>query len=285
MITDCDFGISFESADSNSFVNTTITGSDFGVRAIRRNIASDPSMGNLIVDSGISNSDTLDVLVSGGSTLTLSNTTFDTAKVSVLDSSYLGVGWHVNVTITDLGSPVEGATVRVYSSTFTDLTYEELTNTAGQAFFNVPEYVIFSSGVTLTSHYTVQAMMAGSDTITTEIIVTGNTDVILDLTGIGDDRGSTLPDRYALIQNYPNPFNPETIIRYQLPKASYVSLKVYNILGQLVAVLVNEDQMAGYKKIVWNGRDRSNNQVGSGMYFYVLQADDFRDVKKMLLMK
>jgi parallel beta-helix repeat protein len=285
VVTDCNYGISFGSADSNRFVNTTITGSDIGVRAIRFNITSDPSMGNLIVDSEISNSATLDVLVSGGSTLTLSNTTFDTAKVSVLDSSYLGVGWHLNVTVTDGGSPVEGATVRVYSSIFTDLTYRESTNSAGMAFFNVPEYVIMNSGVISTSNYTVQAIVAGSDTITIEVIVTGNTDVTLELTGIGEDQGSGLPDKYALIQNYPNPFNPETTIRYQLPKASHVSLKVYNILGQLVAILVNEDQKAGYKKIVWNGRNRSNNQVGSGMYFYVLQADDFRDVKKMLLMK
>jgi photosystem II stability/assembly factor-like uncharacterized protein len=85
---------------------------------------------------------------------------------------------------------------------------------------------------------------------------------------------------YSLAQNYPNPFNPSTTIRYELPKTSYVTLKVYNTLGQEVAELVNGVQELGYKSVGWNA-----GAVASGVYFYRLQAGDFVQTRKLLVLR
>ena len=93
------------------------------------------------------------------------------------------------------------------------------------------------------------------------------------------------------MQNYPNPFNPTTNIRYVLPQAAHVSLKIYNILGQEVVQLQNEVQTAGLHETVWSGRSNSGQSVSSGVYFYRLEAKaldgstTFNNFKKMLLLK
>ncbi|MDP3682793.1 MAG: T9SS type A sorting domain-containing protein, partial [Ignavibacteria bacterium] len=83
-------------------------------------------------------------------------------------------------------------------------------------------------------------------------------------------------------QNYPNPFNPSTTISYQIPSSSFVTLKVYDVLGNEVAVLVNEWQEAGSYNAQFT---TSNKQLASGMYFYTLTADKFTDTKKFILLK
>ncbi|MCH8875006.1 T9SS type A sorting domain-containing protein [candidate division KSB1 bacterium] len=85
---------------------------------------------------------------------------------------------------------------------------------------------------------------------------------------------------YSLFQNYPNPFNPITTITYQIPRSGNVSLKVYDVRGRLIEILVNEKQDAGVHKIEWDASDLS-----SGVYFYTISADDFRSVRKSLLLK
>ena len=90
-----------------------------------------------------------------------------------------------------------------------------------------------------------------------------------------------IPDRYVLYQNYPNPFNPGTEIKFDLPKSGNVKIEIFNSLGERVAVLYDGYMEAGYGRTVrWNA-------VGypSGVYFYRLQAGEFMDVKKMVLMK
>jgi uncharacterized delta-60 repeat protein len=87
------------------------------------------------------------------------------------------------------------------------------------------------------------------------------------------------PD-FQLAQNYPNPFNPVTQIRFQLPEASQVEIKVYNTLGQEVAVLLNERKPAGTYEVDFNG-----SKLSSGIYLYKLQADDFTETRKMILMR
>ena len=89
---------------------------------------------------------------------------------------------------------------------------------------------------------------------------------------------------YSLLQNYPNPFNPTTVIKYQLPKDSFVNLSVYNSLGQRVKVLVNAKQSAGYYTVNF---DASSVEGGlpSGIYFYTIKAGNYTSTKKMLLVK
>jgi hypothetical protein len=87
-------------------------------------------------------------------------------------------------------------------------------------------------------------------------------------------------DGYALGQNYPNPFNPKTIINYQLPITSTVDLSIYNILGQKVAMLVNEKQNVGIYTAEWNAAGLS-----SGVYLYRLQAGNYSETKKLILLR
>jgi len=90
----------------------------------------------------------------------------------------------------------------------------------------------------------------------------------------------SIPISFALHQSYPNPFNPSTTIRYDLPIATHVSLKVYNVFGQEVATLVNETKSAGRYAVDWNATG-----VASGVYFYRLQAGDFVETRKLLLLR
>ncbi len=92
--------------------------------------------------------------------------------------------------------------------------------------------------------------------------------------------GAGLPKEFALKQNYPNPFNAITEIKYTLPKGCYVGLEVYNVLGQKVACLVDRKQKAGYKTARWDA-----GSLSSGVYFYRLQAGDFVQMRKMVLLK
>jgi hypothetical protein len=93
------------------------------------------------------------------------------------------------------------------------------------------------------------------------------------------------PDEFCLSQNYPNPFNPETVIRYQLPSASNLSLKIYNIIGQEIKTLVDAYQGAGYYSIKWDGTNNQGMKVASGVYIYIMRAGSFVDIKKMILLQ
>ncbi|MCB0292142.1 MAG: T9SS type A sorting domain-containing protein, partial [Calditrichaeota bacterium] len=89
----------------------------------------------------------------------------------------------------------------------------------------------------------------------------------------------------ALSANYPNPFNPSTTIAYQLPQSVPVTLTVYNLLGQRVRRLVQGVLPPGYYQAVWNGRNDAGVAVGSGIYIYRFEAGDYRQVRKMILLK
>jgi len=95
-----------------------------------------------------------------------------------------------------------------------------------------------------------------------------------------DKTGSDMPCSYNLFQNYPNPFNPNTVISYQLPVMSNVTLKVYDLLGKEVANLVNDRQDAGNHSVKFNA-----SMLSSGVYFYKLQAENYSAMKKLLLLK
>ncbi|GEM_PF-2925611 len=102
---------------------------------------------------------------------------------------------------------------------------------------------------------------------------------------VEEDAGSVIPKAYSLEQNSPNPFNPSTVIHFAIPRAGAVSLKVYNIVGQEVTELFNGILPAGGFRTTWDGTDMNGKSVSSGVYFYRLQASDYAETKKMLLMK
>ena len=106
---------------------------------------------------------------------------------------------------------------------------------------------------------------------------------------VGDDQApDALPKNYTLEQNYPNPFNQSTELRYYIPervKSSSVSMKIYNLLGQWIKTLVNERQTPGEHSVIWDGKDESGREVSSGIYFYRLEAGNFKLTRRMVLLK
>ncbi len=99
------------------------------------------------------------------------------------------------------------------------------------------------------------------------------------ISGLGNSQNNT-PNNFTLYQNYPNPFNPVTKIQYDLPKKSYVTLSIYDVLGKLACTLVNETKDAGSYLIEYNA-----SALPSGVYFYKIKAGEFSEVKKMILLK
>ena len=94
-----------------------------------------------------------------------------------------------------------------------------------------------------------------------------------------------LPQEPGLGQNYPNPFNPSTQIRFQIPTARDVELRVYNLLGQTVRTLISGPMKAGIHTVAWDGSDARGRPVASGVYFYSIKAGDFAKVRKMTMLK
>ena len=94
-----------------------------------------------------------------------------------------------------------------------------------------------------------------------------------------------IPTEYGLSQNYPNPFNPETTIEYQLPKDGRVTLIIYNMMGQEVRRLLDEEKRAGYYKVVWDGRSEAGIHVGTGIYLIQIKAGSFSQTRKLLLVQ
>ncbi|MFA7058134.1 MAG: T9SS type A sorting domain-containing protein, partial [Candidatus Cloacimonadales bacterium] len=87
------------------------------------------------------------------------------------------------------------------------------------------------------------------------------------------------------LSNYPNPFNPETTISFNNPQTGKVSLSIYNIKGQLVKSLLDDEAIAGPHSVVWNGKDNRGKSVASGIYFAKIKTGTSTQTKKMLLMK
>jgi hypothetical protein len=94
-----------------------------------------------------------------------------------------------------------------------------------------------------------------------------------------------LPNAFGLAQNYPNPFNPETEIRFELPEASHVIVKIFNTLGEEIRTLTNAPYKAGYHRVRWDGKDKNGKPVVSGIYLYQLRVRKFSQVKKMSLLR
>ena len=92
--------------------------------------------------------------------------------------------------------------------------------------------------------------------------------------------GESIIESFDIFQNYPNPFNPSTTIKYQIPELSFVTIKVYDVLGNEISTIVNEEKPAGEYEVEFDG-----NGLTSGIYFYQLRAGDYTDTKKMILLK
>ena len=99
------------------------------------------------------------------------------------------------------------------------------------------------------------------------------------------DNNTMLPDEFALFQNYPNPFNPSTQIFFDIPKSEFITLRIFNLLGQDVKMLASKIMNPGRYTFEWDGKDLLSNDVASGVYFYELRGESFISRKKMLLIR
>lgn len=113
------------------------------------------------------------------------------------------------------------------------------------------------------------------------LVVRGETGTV-----VASDKGnSRLPSQYALNQNYPNPFNPTTTITFSIPERTAVRIVVYDLLGNRVRTLLDREQTAGKRQIVWDGTDRYGREVSAGIYLYRLRTPTYSATKKMILVK
>ena len=112
--------------------------------------------------------------------------------------------------------------------------------------------------------------------------------LILDLrneTVVHIQETSKLPNKFVIHHNYPNPFNPVTTLRYDLPEQANVNIIIYDMLGRQVKSLINQTQDAGFKSVLWNATNDNDKPVSAGVYLYKIQAGDFVQTKKMVLLK
>ncbi|MBN2410756.1 T9SS type A sorting domain-containing protein [candidate division KSB1 bacterium] len=100
-----------------------------------------------------------------------------------------------------------------------------------------------------------------------------------------DPDTGAISDKFELKQNFPNPFNASTTFKFNMPEQSSITIKVFNTLGQEVKTLVDKNYGPGFHEIVWDGRDNSGQFVTSGLYFYKMQAGDFMEIKKLIIIR
>ena len=132
---------------------------------------------------------------------------------------------------------------------------------------------------------TTESLLAVSFTDANNGTVTGSSGLILrttdgGVTFIGEESSNESPVDFSLSQNYPNPFNPSSTIQFQIPNSSFVNLKVYDVLGNEVATILNEAKLAGSHTVEFDA-----SQLSSGIYYYQLKTGDFVQTKKMTLIK
>ena len=101
--------------------------------------------------------------------------------------------------------------------------------------------------------------------------------------GVGDDR--LVPKQIILYPSFPNPFNPVTTLRYYLPEDAMVNINIYDMIGRLVRTMVNSQQNAGYRSIRWNATNDAGEPMSAGLYLYMIKVDEFRQTRKMVLLK
>ena len=145
-------------------------------------------------------------------------------------------------------------------------------------FFMYPDIVFYSKDFSRGIGYTGGTIEFGGTNLVGAVIngvVYGDTT----LTGIEEEKAGLISD-YKLFQNYPNPFNPTTTIKYQIVKPNFVTIKIYDVLGSEVEILVNQYQNSGRYNVTFDANDLS-----SGIYIYVLKAGSYLTSKKLILLK
>jgi serine protease len=160
---------------------------------------------------------------------------------------------------------------------------DDLTDANGSAMISVAPFDLVSHHTT-TLMYSLIVASSYSDLLTTAGTIQSiyNTAFANEYVGVEND---TRQIEHQLVSNFPNPFNPSTTIAYQLPAATEVSLKVYDISGKTIMTLINQTKEAGYYQVNWDGTDQAGQKVAAGMYFARLQTGEQSSVVKMVYLR
>jgi len=172
------------------------------------------------------------------------------------------------------GNPIEGASI-----TIVGYDIPALSNAQG---------VYFIQGIEV-GPVTIKAAKEGYEDYIFEnfVIEAGDTKThnITMISTTNEHNEITVPIVTALLTNFPNPFNPSTTIAFSLSNVGNVEINVYNVRGQRVRSLLNEQRETGHHKVIWDGTDNNGRIVGSGIYFYRMSAGEYQSVRRMVLMK
>jgi cyclomaltodextrinase / maltogenic alpha-amylase / neopullulanase len=180
-------------------------------------------------------------------------------------------GEEIAVVLINLSGPERATTITIPT--------EEWGIEAGEEYYLTDAFANNSQPVTGAELATISYTLSGYGS---NVFVISDEPFVL---GVNDTPTEAMPDRFSLGQNYPNPFNPTTEIRFSLGKSSVVKLAVYNVLGQRVTTLVNEQMAAGSHTVTFGGKDQFGRELASGVYFYRIEAGDFTQSRKMVMLK
>jgi len=139
--------------------------------------------------------------------------------------------------------------------------------------------------VTIPLHFKGNEYQVSSVSLKDIKIAGADGNIVRTLTRESSSEIKAIPTSFALQQNFPNPFNPMTEIRFDIPESDYVSLAVYNMMGQKIRTLASGNMTPGYHAIIWDGKNDLGSQVSTGMYFYSIHAGQYKSTKKMLFLK
>ncbi len=226
---------------------------------------------------------------------------FDSNQDIIVDGIRIGLSWSdapIPVELTAFTATISNGAVilnwttqtetenygfHVYRSLFEDRDYVKITQTIipGAGSSEVIHYYSYTDA-TVEPSKTYYYKLAALD-------YNGNVDfhgpISAVVTGVRSIANQNHPEDYALEQNYPNPFNPETAINFSIKEAGKVSLKIYNLQGQVVRTLVDEEKPAGSYSVMWNGMAENGARLMSGVYYYILKVNGFEEMKKLTFIK
>ena len=203
------------------------------------------------------------------------------ASLAVLTTNP-GTGIISGTVLNNSNQPLSGVLLAIKNSTGNVIGYDMTDNQGVYEVAGVSDgdHEVSASIVSYTSE--IQNVTFNSSTHNTLLV---NFDLNQTTTDIPDKPKEALPTTLELMSNFPNPFNPDTKISFRLPSSQNVKLVIYNVLGQLVNELVNNELPAGTHTFVWNGTDAAGKTVSTGIYFYSIETDNQKIVKKMIFSK
>ena len=202
----------------------------------------------------------------------------DTIPVSVDTDETIPFTWGRSIDVDSEVLYKLTITLNYFGTSYTN-EYENIADTTYGV--SAYEYAILMTNLNL-SRWNIDYTIEGTDgeyTVNSE-----NGEFVLDNTSLSIDN-DIMPKEFVLYQNYPNPFNPITSLRYDLPNDGLVNITIYDMMGRIVKTLVNSSQTAGFKYVQWNATNDRDEPVSAGLYLYTIQAGEFRQTRKMVLLK